>query len=441
MLNAMKSAGLAAALMALCACAGMQSASDGADARAFMESAGERFVRLTLAVGQHEDGYVDAYYGPEEWADEAQADTRSLDELRAEVEAFQSELAALDAAALSPIERQRIAFMHAQLTAAHARIRMLMDEVLSFDEESQALYGTVAPDVELSQLQPVLDRLEELTPGEGAQHERVDAYLSGFDIPEARLNEVMRAAIDECRARTAAHITLPEGERFNLEFVTDQPWSGYNWYQGGAESLIQVNTDFPVRISRAIDLACHEGYPGHHTLNALLEQRLARERGWVEFMIYPLFSPQSFIAEGTANLGIDMAFPGDERTAFERDVLYPLAGLDPAQAARYSEIAGLVGALWPARIEISRDYLNGDITREEAVELFTVYGLQSRARAEQSVAFTETYRAYVINYGLGQALAAEHIDAVAGADQDARWAEFERLISTPATAADLIRAP
>ena len=35
------------------------------------------------------------------------------------------------------------------------------------------------------------------------------------------------------------------------------------------------------------------------------------------------------MAEGTANHGIEMAFPGDERLAYERDVLYPLAGLEP----------------------------------------------------------------------------------------------------------------
>ena len=47
-----------------------------------------------------------------------------------------------------------------------------------------------------------------------------------------------------------------------------------------------------------------------------------------EFTISPLFCPQSLLNEGAANFGIDVAFPGDERLVFERDVLYPLAGLD-----------------------------------------------------------------------------------------------------------------
>src|SRR6185503_6212472 len=102
---------------------------------------------------------------------------------------------------------------------------------------------------------------------------------------------------------------------------------------GNARSLIQINTDLPIFIDRAVDLAAHEGYPGHRVYNALLEQALVRGRGWPEFSVYPLFSPQSLIAEGSANYGIEVAFPGEERVNFEKTVLYPLAGLDPSKAA------------------------------------------------------------------------------------------------------------
>ena len=126
----------------------------------------------------------------------------------------------------------------------------------------------------------------------------------------------------ESRSRTLAHAPMPDGERFTIEYVTGKPWSGYNWYKGGAHSLIEINTDLPIYISRALDLGCHEGYPGHHVLNAMLEQKLTKERGWIEFSVYPLYSPQSFIAEGSANFGIELAFPGEAKTAF--DVSYAL---------------------------------------------------------------------------------------------------------------------
>ena len=130
------------------------------------------------------------------------------------------------------------------------------------------------------------------------------------------------------------HVTLPADEHFTVEYVTNKSWSGYNWYQGGFRSLIQVNTDLPIYIDRAIDLACHEGYPGHHVYNALLEKHLVKDRGWIEFTVYPLFSPQSLIAEGTANFGIEVAFPGRERVEFEQATLFPAAGLDPSSARR-----------------------------------------------------------------------------------------------------------
>ena len=268
--------------------------------------------------------------------------------------------------------------------------------------------------------------------------QRVEALQDRYVVPPDRLMPAMRAAIAECRARTARHIALPTGERFDLELVTGKPWSGYNWYKGQAHSLIQVNTDLPFRIGRAVDLGCHEGYPGHHALNMLLEQKLARGRGWIEFSVYPLYSPQSFIAEGTANAGIALAFPGDEQEAFERDRLFPLAGLDPAGAARLASLRAAMKQLSAARMTIEREYLDGRIDRARAADLLQRYELVSPARAEQSLKFADTYRSYIINYGLGQAMAEAHV-ARAGDGQEARWAAFERLISEPTLPADLGR--
>ena len=145
--------------------------------------------------------------------------------------------------------------------------------------------------------------------------QRYERFKAEFIIPPERVDAVFRAAIDECRRRTAAWIDLPADESFELEYVNNKPWSGYNWFKGDAYSLIQINTDLPRHIDRAIDLGCHEGYPGHHTYHSLLERALYDVRGWVEFSVYPLFSPQAILSEGSANYGIDLAFPGEERIA------------------------------------------------------------------------------------------------------------------------------
>jgi hypothetical protein len=329
------------------------------------------------------------------------------------------------------MEQLRRRYLEAQVAAMNARLRMLKGEGLTFDEESRALYDATAPDLPESHFQQVLDQLDGRFPGQGPLVERYDAWRRAFVIPKDKLDHVFRTAIDGCRERTAAHLQLPAGESFTVEYVTGKSWSGYNWYQGGYRSLIQVNTDLPIYIDRAVDLACHEGYPGHHVYNVLLEKSLVRDRGWMEFTVYPLFSPQSLIAEGTANYGIEMAFPGDARLAYEEQVLFPAAGLDPAQVREYYEVQGLVEKLSYAGNEAARRYLNGAIDAAQAAAWLEKYALMPRERAAQRVRFFDQYRSYVINYNLGKDMVREYIEKKAGGDPARRWDEFGRLLASP----------
>lgn len=409
--------------------------SDGIDAIA------EDYVRLQLAIGEKEEGYIDAYYGPPEHRERARAEAAatSLRQLSARAAALIARIGAVEAVSSWPagsVEARRPAFLRAQLVAAATRLRMLQGERLSFAEEAQGLFA-VTPDIRpLSSYDPVVARIERLVPGAGPLNDRVEAFQTRFTIPAARLDAVMREAIAECRRRTVAFIPLPEGEQFTLEFVTNKSWSGYNWYQGNYRSLIQVNTDLPIRIGRAVDLGCHEGYPGHHVYNALLERNLARGRNWVEYMVYPLYSPQSLIAEGSANYGYDLAFPGDERLEYEIRALYPLAGLSTAGAAEFLALQEALQDLSGARFTIARDFLEGRIDRAEAVRLTQRYQLVSAQRAEQLLAFTEQYRTYVINYGLGREMVAAFIEAQ-GPDQATRWRAMQRILSEPTLPGDL----
>jgi hypothetical protein len=218
-----------------------------------------------------------------------------------------------------------------------------------------------------------------------------------------------------------------------VQYVKDKSWSGYNWYQGGSRSLIQINTDLPIYIDRAVDLAAHEGYPGHHVYNALLEQHLVKEKGFIEFSVYPLFSPQSLIAEGSANFGIEVAFPGQERVDFERKVLFPLAGIDPRKADEYYKVQALAAELSYAGNEAARQYLDGRITADEAAHWLMKYGLMTEDRARQRVKFIDKYRSYVINYNFGQDLVKGYIERKGGGSThpEKRWQEFAALLSSP----------
>lgn len=401
-----------------------------------LDGIAEDYVHLTLEAGEHEEGYVDAYYGPAEWQAEAKAKKRDVATLRKEARALATRLNAVRVQELSPDERRRKAMLAAQLKAAETRLAMIAGARFSFADEAEGLFAIRPKLKPLSAYDPVLSRIEALVPGAGPLWQRVDAFQDRYVIPPDKVEAVLRAATAECRARTVAHMALPPRERFDLELVKGRSWSGYNWYKGDAHSLIQINIDLPVRVARAVDLGCHEGYPGHHVLNMLLERNLAQAKGWVEYMVYPLFSPQSFIAEGTANAGVDLAFPGVQRSAFEAAKLYPLAGLDPATAAPYGRLLDLLHQLAGARMTIAAEFLDGRVNREEALDLLQKYQLVSRKRAEQSLSFTEQYRSYVINYGLGQDMVAADL-ARSGKTPVARWRRMEALISQPTLPADL----
>jgi hypothetical protein len=388
-----------------------------------------------LATGRHDPDYVDAYYGPVEWKAEADAgDPIPLPDLlsRGLSACAQIEQMRAQAAQTPGEEQERVDYLAGQLDALCRHLARLSGERLSFDEESLALYQAVAPRHDTSHFERILAGLGELLPGVGPVPERFQAYRTRFVVAPDRVNAVFQAAITEARSRTLRHVALPPAERFEVEYVTGKPWSGYNWFKGGAYSVIQVNTGLPIYIDRALDLAAHEGYPGHHVYNSLLERHVVGERGWFEASVYALFSPQSLIAEGTANFGIDVAFPGPERLAFERDVLFPIAGLDPAAAEDYAAARAMVKSLAYAGNEAARDYLDGRTTRDDAAEFLVRYALMSPAQAEQRVRFFDTYRSYVINYNLGEDLVRGWVERQGGtAEAPARrWQVFTGLLSS-----------
>ena len=426
------------ALVLLAGCAS-QAASPGSagdapmndTANTAMNPIGESYVKLALDVGGHDPDYVDAYYGPPEWRTAAEGRKRPLAEIRSEAQGLLSRLEALRASLpQDEMLRLRHQYLTSQISSLVARVDMLSGKKLSFDEETRALYDVSVPRYDEAHFQAILDNLDRSLPGEGTLTERYEALREGVAVPRDRVDAVFRAATEECRRRTAGHIPFPEGESFVIEYVEGKPWAGYNWYQGNFKSLIQVNTDLPVYVDRAVDIACHEGYPGHHLYNALLEKELVRGRGWVEASIYPLFSPQSFIAEGTANYGILMAFPGEERVAYERDVLFPLAGLDAGRAARYYQVQSLLRGLSYAANEAARRYLNGEASREQTLAFLQRFGLMNEKRADQQIRFIDQYRSYVINYNVGRDLVQEYIER-GNPSRDERWNRFERLLASP----------
>ena len=401
-----------------------------------MDSIAEHYVKLVLAMGDHDASYVDAYFGPAEWRVQAREMELGLAEIAEEAGALLAELKELHAYRRDDSESMRRFGMEKRLRALMARAYLLQGENMSFDERTRLIYDAVAPTNDTEYFKVILAEIDTLIPGEDKLPERVNTFRDQFVIPTDKLEEVFKTAIEECRRRTLEHLWLPDDEHFTIEYVTDKPWSGYNWYQGGAVSLIQINLDLPIQIERAVDLGCHEGYPGHHTFHTLQEESLVKDRGWVEFSVYPLFSPISLISEGSANYGKELTFPGEERMQFEREVLFPMAGLDVSQADTYYQLLDLLKDLSYARNEAARGYLNKRMSKQRAVGWLIRYGLRSPERAGKDIAFIQAYGAYVINYNLGQDMVKDWIEKQ-GADQEARWEAFDELLRAPMVPSDL----
>ncbi|EHQ24407.1 hypothetical protein [Mucilaginibacter paludis] len=402
----------------------------------------EDYVRLALTIGQYDGDFVDAYYGPDSLKPkQAVGKDFPKDSLLASVNSLMNQLSPV--AHNSPIDsnKNRANWIYDQLRAFNRRIRIFSGEYESFDAESEDLFGVVAPVQDEAFFKTSLAALDSILPGKGNVNDRFQKLANHFIIPKNKLEPVMNAAIAEARKRTKAHYQLPANESFTLEFVTHKPWSGYNWYKGNYKSLVQINTDLNIFIDRAIDVGSHESYPGHHVYNMLLEKNLYRDRGWVELSMYPLFSPQSLIAEGSANYGIEVAFPGDDKVKFTRAVLLPLAGLDTAGIAIYFKALAIRGKLNYVRNEVARGLMNNNMNRSKALSWLKKYGLMNDESAEKSLDFIKKYRSYVINYNYGQDLVKNYIEQNGGTDKapDKRWQLFGNLLSNEVSPASLVK--
>src|SRR5512145_3149496 len=91
-----------------------------------MNGIAERYVKLVLALGQHDADYVDAYYGPPEWRKEAEQTKRPLAEIGHDAAAAYEALAKLK---MEPQAEEAVRLRHEyltrQLSALRARVSML----------------------------------------------------------------------------------------------------------------------------------------------------------------------------------------------------------------------------------------------------------------------------------------------------------------------------
>ena len=392
------------------------------------------YCSLAFKIERRFEGFVDAYFGP--------PGVKAMGELgdAPEAPALLAQARELaSAVAGSELEPSRKRFLGAQVQAMVTICRVLAGEELPYREEVRGCFDVDAPRVPDAELDAALAELDGLLPGDGDLQQRMIAHRerSVVDVPTAhRMIDLLMA---ETRRRTAALIDLPEGDEVTIEFVTDKPWGGYNWYLGGARSRVDVNTDLPLYATKLPNLIAHEAYPGHHTEHALKDRLLFQERGLGEHAIQLINTPECVISEGIATLAEEMIFPGDEGVRWQAEVLLPEAGIafDPELQARIGEASKPLKAVGGnAALRLHED---GQPERE-VLDYLMHYGMATEAEARKRLSFIADplWRPYIFTYSVGYDLLGRWVDAGGPGERIAR---FRRLLTEQITPSELAADP
>lgn len=405
------------------------SAADGAG-----EGLVRRYLALGLALGRHVEGLVDAYYGPAELQAQADQGTpRPPAELADEARRLLADLQAglpLDDGGGTPdgADASRRRWIEAQVRGLQTTAMRLDGAEIGYADEVEACYGVRPSPVPEDVLADAHRRLQAVLPGSGPLAERLTTWREAHAVPVDRLPAAIASLAGDLRERTAGMIGLPDGEHVDFELVSGRPWSGFNWYRGGLRSTVAVNTDLPVLSLSLPHLVAHEAYPGHHTEHSRKEVGLVRRRRWLEETIFLVGTPQCLLAEGLADLGLEVVV-GHHHQAFATSHFRPLGirydGEVAEQVAEAGEVlaAARANAAWRLHAEgADRVTVTAELAR---------WAMLAPARAAKLVEFLvhPTWRAYVTCYVDGLRLCRRFVDGDAS--------RFVRLVSEQLVPADL----
>jgi hypothetical protein len=398
------------------------------------EQAAERFVGLTLRLGTmagHEDE-VDSYFGPQMLRPATQNDPGGLIRLKADAGALLSSMAVEEAAHPTP----RGSRLLAQIRSFDTLLQVIEPAAHreSFEEEAQRLYARSVPSLDARVAQQVITALEAALPGPGPLSQRLVVFYRDFVVPADRRRVVFERALRECRSRTLAHWQLPQAEKLDVEWTDSVP-AAWHRYRGGWRSTLQINPDAVALVGSAIDIACHEAYPGHHAQFLLQDQRAQPAGLPVEDRVVLLRSPASVVREGAANFGVELAFPFEERVDFDERVLFPLARLDPRQARRYETVHRLVDQLSAAAAPIIASYRDHRLSSDEAERQLASEALVTSPSA--LLEFADHYGAYVLGYTAVRDSVRNYVQARSQLTGKNEWSVLRDLVADPYCATEL----
>jgi len=389
------------------------------------QDVGEEFTKLALAIDQHMPGYVDSYFGPDEWMAQAkQAGKLPLPELTKKADHLAMDLTQADG-----LNLQRRDFLARQVAAMQMSLRLLSSEKVSLTEEVHGLYDVQPEWKDESNFEEAHKEWNKALPPGNSLPERMQAWSRSLEIPVEKAQEILPIIIKRLRDLTRQKFYLPAGENFSLQFVSDQPWSAYNWYLGGFQSRIDFNTDLPTKVSALAGLVAHEGYPGHHTELSIKEAKLIQEKKYYEHTLTLINSPACVIAEGIATTALETVLTEAELEDWYREEILPLAGMTHIDAKRLIDIGNASRRLSALTGNAAFMLHDQQKSEDEISQYVQKYGLRTEKEAKQTIKFISNplYRSYTFTYHIGYDLLEE---LFAHGDREAY---FKRLLEEPVT--------
>lgn len=399
----------------------------------------EDYLLLGLRLDQRIPGFVDGYFGPAEL--KARVD---MEQLRAPAQ-LREDASALTARIGTEVEEpERRDWLLAQVRALAAHAQALDGEPLAYRDHVALCLGFEPPRHDDDDLREALAALDVLLPGEGPRDQRLIAWDRRLEIPVDRLPGVSDWLVERFRDRARRDFGLPDGEDLRVSIVTGQPWAGYNWYDGGRRSRVDINTDLPVRAPDVVHMIAHETYPGHHLEHAWKEADLVDRLGRMETSMLLINTPECAISEGLADFGYTFAAPHEERADLLVE-LFERAGLAlAADSVEARETAERAVALERPRHRLGASRGNAALLRhadgashDDVLGYLQDVGGYTPSVAAKMLEFIEhpLWRTYVFVYNEGEALVRRWVQAAPAPERVAR---FGRLLHEQVTPGRLL---
>ena len=362
-------------------------------------NAAERFVKICGEVGNFSErltgiSVVDAYFGPEDFHPKKQSKEKTAIDLVHDIhQTFDALRDEID----DPL---RLEYMMGELHSLNVVVDWLDGKDLSYSDLVEGLFHISMKkfsehEIDKS-IEIVIDAVSEF-PGDDLR-DKIRKYgaegeITGEALQRLIENDLQQRASEigqefKSKINSLMGASVPDnGVRY--EAVQNEPWSGYNWYQGEFKSLNQFNIDKKFNRDTLAATIYHE-YE-HHVSN-LWREKAFLNSGNLELSIVPLHTGRCVISEGTADTAKDfLQISDDDPRIIVLNALNPLRRMTSINAAILLNDEGK--------------------SVDEAVDYMVNRGYRARESAEASIAFISPttkdgkinfFAPYIFTYFIGR---------------------------------------